>query len=74
MPKRQNNEILNSGKIPNPKFQIQNNIKILMTKIGKLVLKIGIWNLEFVLDFGFPSVLDFGFWIWNLSICGLPNS
>jgi len=45
-----------------------------MTKIGKLVLKIGIWNLEFVLDFGFPSVLDFGFWIWNLSICGLPNS
>jgi len=53
MPKRQNNEILNSGKIQNPKFQIQNNIKILMTKIGKLVLKIGILNLEFVLDFEF---------------------
>jgi hypothetical protein len=45
-----------------------------MIKIGKLVLKIGILNLEFVLDFGFPDVLDLGFWICNLSICGLPNS
>jgi hypothetical protein len=57
-------KIQNNTKIPKcqknkiPKFQIQNNIKILMTKIGKLVLKIGILNLEFVLDFGFGIYLS----------------
>jgi len=51
-----------SKTLGNPKFKIQNSKQYQNSndQNSKLVLKIGIWNLEFV--------LDFGFWIWNLSI------
>jgi hypothetical protein len=70
MPKCQRNKIPNSGKIQipksktpgNPKSKIQNPKQYQNSndQNSKLVLKIGILNLEFVLEFGF-GILDLEF-------------